>query len=97
MQIKKGEKVVIYYSSANRDESVFDQPDVFDIAREPNPHVGFGGGGPHFCIGAGLARTQLRAVMGELLTRVPEMAVGEPEFAPGNFIRVVDRLPVHVP
>jgi cytochrome P450 len=95
--IARGDKVCIFYCSGNRDEAVFDRPAEFDLARGKNPHVGFGGGGPHFCIGAGLARTQLRAVFGELLTRVPDMEVGEPEFAPGNFIRVVERLPVRVP
>ena len=95
--IAQGDKVCIFYCSGNRDEAVFDRPAEFDLSRPKNPHVGFGGGGPHFCIGAGLARTQLRAVVGELLTRVPHMEVGEPEFAPGNFIRVVERLPVHVP
>ncbi len=67
------------------------------MSRPRNPHVGFGGGGPHFCVGAGLARSQLRALFGELLTRVPDIEVGEPEFAAGNFIRVVERLPVHIP
>ena len=56
-------------------------PGEFDVSRPKNPHVGFGGGGPHFCIGAGLARSQLRAVTGELLTRIPDIEVGEPEFA----------------
>jgi cytochrome P450 len=89
--------VCIFYCSGNRDEEVFDRPAEFDLSRSKNPHVGFGGGGPHFCIGAGLARTQLRAVFDELLASIPGLQVGEPEFAPGNFIRVVERLPVHVP
>ena len=96
-QIAQGDKVCIFYCSGNRDEGVFDRPGDFDVSRPKNPHVGFGGGGPHFCIGAGLARSQLRAIMGELLTRVPDIEVGEPEFAAGNFIRVVNQLPVHVP
>jgi cytochrome P450 len=96
-QIAQGDKVCVFYCSGNRDESVFDRPHEFDVSRPKNPHVGFGGGGPHFCIGAGLARSQLRALFGELLTRVPDIEVGEPEFAVGNFIRVVNRLPVHVP
>jgi cytochrome P450 len=96
-QIAQGDKVCIFYCSGNRDEAVFERPDDFDVSRPKNPHVGFGGGGPHFCIGAGLARSQLRAVMGELLTRVPDIEVGEPEFAPGNFIRVVNKLPAYVP
>jgi cytochrome P450 len=76
---------------------VFERPHEFDLARPKNRHVGFGGGGPHFCLGAELARSQLRAIFGELLTRVPNIDVGEPEFAPTNFIRIVERLPVHVP
>jgi cytochrome P450 len=96
-QIAQGDKVCVFYCSGNRDEAVFERPHDFDVSRPKNPHVGFGGGGPHFCIGAGLARSQLRALMGELLTRVPDMQVGEPEFAAGNFIRVVNRLPAHVP
>jgi cytochrome P450 len=96
-QIAQGDKVCVFYCSGNRDEAVFDRPNDFDVSRQKNPHVGFGGGGPHFCIGAGLARTQLRALFHELLTRVPDIDVGDPEFAAGNFIRVVTRLPVHVP
>jgi cytochrome P450 len=96
-QIAAGDKVCIFYCSGNRDEEVFDHPADFDVSRPKNPHVGFGGGGPHFCIGAGLARSQLRAITGELLTRIPDIEVGEPEFATGNFIRVVTALPVHVP
>jgi cytochrome P450 len=96
-QITEGDKVCMFYCSGNRDESVFERPHDFDLTRQKNPHVAFGGGGPHFCIGAWLARLQLRALFRELLTRVPDMEVGEPEFAPGKFIRVVDHLPVHVP
>ena len=96
-QIAQGDKVCMFYCSGNRDESVFDRPQDFDLSRPKNPHVGFGGGGPHFCIGAGLARSQLRALIGELLTRLPNIEVGEPEFAVGNFIRVVNYLPVRVP
>ena len=96
-QIAQGDKVCIFYCSGNRDESVFDRPHDFNLSRAKNPHVAFGGGGPHFCIGAGLARSQLRALFGELLTRIPNIEVGEPEFAVGNFIRLVSRLPVHVP
>ena len=96
-QIAEGDKVCVFYCSGNRDEAVFDRPHDFDVSRPKNPHVGFGGGGPHFCVGAGLARSQLRALTGELLTRVPNIEVGEPEFAAGNFIRIVDKLPVHVP
>ena len=96
-QIAEGDKLCVFYCSGNYDEAVFDHPHAFDLSRPKNPHVGFGGGGPHFCVGAGLARSQLRAITGELLTRVPNIEVGEPEFAAGNFIRIVDKLPVHVP
>ncbi|MEO5899028.1 MAG: cytochrome P450 [Ilumatobacteraceae bacterium] len=95
--IAAGDKVGIFYCSGNRDEAVFDRPRKFDVSRTKNPHVAFGGGGPHFCIGAGLARTQLKAIFGELLTRVPDLQVGEPQFAAGNFIRVVTALPAHIP
>jgi cytochrome P450 len=95
--IAAGDKVAVFYCSGNRDEAVFDRPHEFDLSRPKNPHVAFGGGGPHFCIGAGLARTQLKAIFGELLTRVPDMQVGEPQFAAGNFIRVVSALPAHLP
>ncbi len=59
-QIKKGDKVVMWHISANRDEEVFDDPYTFDIDRTPNEHIAFGGGGPHFCLGANLARMELR-------------------------------------
>ncbi|MEA3019618.1 MAG: hypothetical protein QOI47_1142 [Actinomycetota bacterium] len=95
-QIAEGDKVCLFYCSGNRDETVFDRPQDFDVSRPKNPHVGFGGGGPHFCVGAGLARSQLRALTGELLTRVPDMEVGEPQFAAGNFIRVVTSLPARI-
>ena len=64
--------------SANRDESAFDEPFRFDVSRSPNPHLGFGGGGPHFCLGANLARLEMRAVLDPLLTGVREIAMTEP-------------------
>ncbi|MGW4029946.1 cytochrome P450 [Streptomyces sp. NPDC004838] len=64
-----GEKVVLFYASANRDEAVFERPDTFDITRSPNPHLGYGGGGPHYCLGAHLARQEMKALFHELLTR----------------------------
>jgi cytochrome P450 len=91
--IAEGDKVVLFYSSANRDERAFSSPERFDIGRDPNPHVGFGGGGPHFCLGFFLARTQLRSIFDELLHRVPDLEVGEPEYVPGSFIHGVKRLP----
>ena len=91
--IAAGEKVVMFYPSANRDESVFERPNEFDIARSPNRHVGFGGGGPHFCMGASLARTQLAAIFTELLGRLPELEVGEPAYVVGNFVNGIARMP----
>jgi cytochrome P450 len=93
-QISAGDKVVMFYSSANRDEAVFEDPWRFDITRNPNPHVAFGGGGVHFCLGNHVARMQLRALFRELLTRVPDLAVGEPEFVVGNFMHAIKRLPI---
>ncbi|MFI1335289.1 cytochrome P450 [Streptomyces sp. NPDC020845] len=94
--IQAGEKVGLFYCSGNRDESVFDRPGVLDLSRSPNPHVGFGGGGVHYCLGHTVAKTQLRALFRELLTRVPDMEVGEPEWLPHQFVHGIKRLPVHV-
>lgn len=90
---RKGEKVVLFYPSANRDEEVFDEPDRFDITRDPNPHVGFGGPGPHLCLGAHLARRELTAMFRELYTRVPTIrAAGEPDLLLSNFDNGIKRL-----
>ncbi|GIG80695.1 cytochrome P450 [Planotetraspora kaengkrachanensis] len=83
---REGEKVVLYYWSANRDENVFDDSLRFDIARNPNPHVGFGGPGPHFCLGAHLARREITVMFRELLRRVPQIEAGEPERLFSSFI-----------
>lgn len=96
-KIAEGEKVVMFYHSGNRDDEVFDAPEVFDITRESNPQIGFGGGGPHFCLGSHLARMQLSSLFGELLTRVPDLRVGEPQWLAGNFINGIKHLPVTVP
>ena len=93
--IKKGEKVVIYYSSANRDESVFDNPDVFDIGREPNPHVGFGGGGPHFCLGRHLAKLEIECLFRSLITQCERVElVAEPRRLRSNFINGIKEMQV---
>jgi cytochrome P450 len=92
-QIREGDWVVMFYASGNRDELVFTDPDRFDVTRDPNPHVGFGGGGPHFCMGNMLARTQLRAIWDQLLHRVPGLEVGDPTYLVGNFIGAVKKLP----
>ncbi len=90
----KGDKVLLFYQAANRDESVFTDPDRFDITRSPNPHVGFGAAGPHFCLGAHLARREIAAVWRELLTRVPNIrAAGEPDYLLSSFINGIKHLP----
>ncbi|WP_040863558.1 cytochrome P450 [Nocardia niigatensis] len=88
-QIRKGDWVVMFYSSGNRDETVFDNPWQFDISRNPNGHVGFGGGGPHFCLGSFLARKMLRHMFDQLFHRIPNLELGEPELLVGNFAGAV--------
>jgi cytochrome P450 len=90
---REGDKVVLFYYSANRDESVFADPERFDITRSPNPHVGFGGAGPHFCLGSHLARRELTVMLRELLTRVPDITAGEPDRLLSSFINGIKRLP----
>jgi cytochrome P450 len=90
--IDAGEKVVLFYSSANRDERAFADPGLLDIARDPNRHVGFGGGGPHYCLGASLARTQLRSIFTEILTQLPDLEVSEPQLYPSAFIHGVKQM-----
>ena len=95
MTISEGEKVVMFYNSANRDETVFPDPWRFDITRDAQ-HVGFGGGGPHFCLGASLARSMLRSMFRELITRAPTLELGEPKFLMGNFIHGITAMPYKV-
>jgi cytochrome P450 len=93
--IAAGDKVVMYYGAANRDADAFDGPDRFDVARRPNEHVAFGGGGAHFCLGAHIARIEIEATFRELLTRLPDLApAGEAEWLPSNFISGPKHLPV---
>jgi cytochrome P450 len=97
--IPKGDRVVAMLRSANRDEDVFDQPFRFDIGRESNPHVTFGGGGPHHCLGAMLARAEIRAVFDELLPRIQRIELGEPSVANPSLISnmfIYDKWPVMV-
>ena len=96
IDIAAGEKVVMFYPSGNRDAEAFTDPHVFDVARTPNRHVGFGGGGPHFCLGNMLAKTQLQAVVGELLQRAPDLRLGEPQYLVSNFVHGVKSLPCEV-
>jgi cholest-4-en-3-one 26-monooxygenase len=94
-QIKAGEKVAMYYPSGNRDESIFERPDEFDVTRRVNPHLAFGGGGNHFCLGASLARLEIRCMFEELLTRLPDMELDGPvSRLRSNFINGIKHLPV---
>ncbi len=95
-RIAKGDPVVMFYGSANQDEEAFDRPERFDIARSPNPHVAFGGGGPHFCLGANLARVELRAVFSRLADRVGAFEAGEPDHLTSNFVNGIKRMSVEV-
>jgi len=91
---REGDKAALIYWSANRDESVFADPLRFDVTRSPNPHVGFGGAGPHFCLGAHLARREITVMLRELLHRVPTIrAAGEPDRLLSNFINGIKHLP----
>lgn len=92
--IKAGEKVVMFYPSGNWDTEVFDHPERFDLSRSPNPHVGFGGGGVHYCLGNQLAKSKLRALFRELLTRLPDIRAREPVLLAGNFIHGIKSMPV---
>jgi cytochrome P450 len=91
-RLPAGEKVVLFYHSGNRDEQAFRDPWRFDITRDPNRHLGFGGGGPHYCLGASLARTQLRSIFGELMRVVPDIEADEPELLRSAFIHGVKRM-----
>ena len=92
-RILPGDKVVLMYSSGNRDETVFDRPGEFILDRERNPHIAFGGGGIHFCLGAQLARTMLKGLFRELHAQMPNFSTGEPTLVRTNFIRGVVTMP----
>ncbi len=93
-EIRAGEKVVMFYNSANRDERQFTDPYKFDVTRTPNEHAGFGAGGPHFCLGANLARREIKLVFEELLRRLPDIEVsGEPDYLQSAFIHGIKRMP----
>ena len=97
VQIAEGDAVVMLYASANRDEDVFADPFHFDVARHPNPHLTFGGGGPHFCLGANLARLEMRVLFEELLARVGSIElVGEVTRLRSNFVHGIKQLPVRL-
>ncbi len=90
--IEAGDHIVMFYGSGNRDERVFDDPWRFDITRQPNDQMAFGGGGPHYCLGANLARTQLRCVFDELAGSVSAFEVGEPDRLKGAFVNGIHSL-----
>ena len=95
VKMAAGDKAVLWYNSANRDESKFANPWTFDVARDPNPHLGFGGGGAHFCLGANLARREIRVVFDELRREIPDIvAIEEPARLLSPFIHGIKRLPV---
>jgi len=94
-RIAEGDKVVVFYSSANYDEAVFTDPYTFDVGRDPNPQIGFGGGGPHFCLGAHLARMELRVLFDALARRMPDITqAGEARRLRSNFINGIKEMPV---
>jgi cholest-4-en-3-one 26-monooxygenase len=96
-QIAAGDKVVVFYASANRDDGVFTAPDRFDVGRDLNPHVGFGGGGPHFCLGRHLAALELRVLLQALTERMPGIRLeGEPSRLRSNFINGIKHMPVRL-
>ncbi|HEX3794382.1 MAG TPA: cytochrome P450 [Acidimicrobiales bacterium] len=92
-ELKEGERVILFYNSANRDEDVFENPYTFDVRRNPNPHIGFGAAGPHFCLGAHLARQEIDVMFRQLFERLPDIAsVGEPDRLRSSFINGIKHL-----
>ena len=95
IKMKAGDKVSMWYNSGNRDEAKFDNPWLFDVTRDPNPHIGFGAGGAHFCLGANLARREIRVLFDELHRQIPDIvAVEEPAILHSAFVHGIKRLPV---
>jgi len=94
-KIQEGDKVVFWHTSANRDERIFADPDDFDVARTPNNHMAFGGGGPHFCLGANLARMEITVMFDRLLERLPDIRLdGDVKRLQSNFINGTKHIPV---
>jgi cytochrome P450 family 142 subfamily A polypeptide 1 len=100
-KIREGDRLLLLYPSANRDARVFRDPFRFDVTRNPNHHVAFGGPGTHFCLGASLARLELRVMFEELLARMPEISLAAPAselpYRPSNFIVGLEEMPVEFP
>jgi cytochrome P450 len=92
-EFKEGDKLLMYYISGNRDEDVFDDPYAFNVTREPNNHIGFGGPGPHFCLGANLARQEIKIMFKELFQFLPDIEmIGEPDYLSSNFINGIKHM-----
>src|SRR4051794_29015074 len=97
LQFRAGDKFLLFDAAANRDPEVFVDPHVFDLGRDPNPHVGFGGHGPHFCLGAHLARRELAVTFQALFDRLPDLEVtGEPDRLRSSFVNGIKRLPARL-
>ena len=97
VQIKQGQKLVPWFASGNRDDSVFENPNKFDVTRNPNEHMSFGRGGPHMCLGNALARIELRVMFEDLVNRVDKVErTGEVDFLRSNFVHGIKRMPVKV-
>jgi cytochrome P450 len=97
VQIKQGQKLVPWFASGNRDDSVFENPNQFDVTRNPNEHMSFGRGGPHMCLGNALARIELRVMFEDLINRVDKVErTGEVDFLRSNFVHGIKRMPVKV-
>ncbi|GAA2302976.1 hypothetical protein GCM10010402_72490 [Actinomadura luteofluorescens] len=95
--IREGDKVVLWFASANRDEAVFTDSHRFDITRTPNDHITFGKGGPHFCLGAALARLEMRIMFEELLPRLADIRpAGEIRRIRSNFVNGIKQMPVTI-
>jgi cytochrome P450 family 142 subfamily A polypeptide 1 len=95
-RLRQGDQVMLFYPSANRDDDVFERPDELDTRRDPNPHLAFGFG-THFCLGAALARLELRVMFREILARLPDLALAEGavlEYRPSNFVSGLESMPV---
>jgi len=96
-KFKAGDKLIMFYNSANRDEKAFTDPFTFDLGRQPNPHYGFGAPGPHFCLGANLARREIAVAFRQIFEKMPDLeVVGEPDRLKSSFINGIKRLPVRL-
>jgi cholest-4-en-3-one 26-monooxygenase len=97
VQLKAGDKVIMYYPSANRDEAIFENANTFDIGRDPNPHIGFGGGGPHFCLGRHLAKLEMELMLESLARKVERVELTGPiDRLRSNFINGIKSMPVSI-